>query len=340
MMRRTLIATTMALATTAASGVALAGDAATAEALFRQGRQLMDKGDFAAACPRLAESFAQDPATGTLLALAMCQEKAGQTASAWATYSDVVARAKRDGRADRESAARERMQALEPQLSRLSIEVDATAAAVAGLTVTRDGVAVGKGAWGTPTPVDPGDHVIEASAPGRRPWKATVKVGASADSQVATVPPLEAEAGAPAPGPVPAASATVATGGPAATDAGPSGGTLRTVGLVVGGVGLVTLGVSGYFGLHAKSLNSDSERAGHCDANNTCDAAGLEKRNDAVSASQVATVTLIAGGVLAAAGVTLFVVGGPKEGGPPAARVQATPLVGWGTAGLAAQGSF
>src|SRR6187549_3176502 len=135
MIRKTLCATAMlfSLSSSLGSSLAHAGDAATAEALFREGRTLMDAGNYAAACPKLEESYAQDPATGTLLALGMCQERAGRTASAWATYSEAASRAKRDGRADRERAAREHMAALEPKLSHLTIDVEPSAAALTGL---------------------------------------------------------------------------------------------------------------------------------------------------------------------------------------------------------------
>jgi hypothetical protein len=49
-------------------------------------------------------------------------------------------------------------------------------------------------------------------------------------------------------------------------------------------------------------------------------------------------VSFIAGGVLAAAGVTLFVLGASRE--PSAVSIQALPLVGRGDAGLALQGRF
>jgi hypothetical protein len=53
----------------------------------------------------------------------------------------------------------------------------------------------------------------------------------------------------------------------------------------------------------------------------------------------VSTVAFIAGGVLTAAGVTLFLVGGPK-GGERAARVQATPTVGPNEAAMVVRGRF
>src|SRR6478752_1211600 len=102
MIRKVVCATALffSLGSPLAVPLAHAGDAATAEALFRDGRALMEAGNYKDACPKLEESYAQDPATGTLLALGICQEHVGKTASAWATYSEVATRAKRDGRAD------------------------------------------------------------------------------------------------------------------------------------------------------------------------------------------------------------------------------------------------
>src|SRR5262245_37563455 len=54
-------------------------DAAAAEALFREGRQLMDSGAIAQACVKFEESLRLDPALGTMLNLAVCEERAGNT---------------------------------------------------------------------------------------------------------------------------------------------------------------------------------------------------------------------------------------------------------------------
>jgi hypothetical protein len=337
MLRQTL-STAILVAAVATSQTAHAGDAALAESLFREGRAQMDAGNFVAACPKLAESYAQDAATGTLLALAMCQEQAGQTASAWATYSEVVARAKQDGRADREQAAREAARALEPKLSRLTINVEEKTGRVAGVVVKRDGIVVGRAAWGQAAPVDPGTHVVKVTARGKVSWTARVVVALNADAQVVQVPMLDDDVEDP---PVPPHSAvSLPSQSRAVTEAteGRRGVSLRMIGLVTGGAGIATLGVSGYFGVHASSLNRDSKSG--CDANNNCDAAGLAKRNDAVSASNITTITLVAGGVLTAAGVTLFLVGGPKETKADAARVEAAPVVGPGAAAMLLRGRF
>jgi hypothetical protein len=55
-------------------------DAVRAAALFTEGRRLMAAGDYAAACPKLAESQALDPAEDTALDLGLCYQKASQAA--------------------------------------------------------------------------------------------------------------------------------------------------------------------------------------------------------------------------------------------------------------------
>jgi len=164
-----------------------------AETLFQDGKRLLEQGDAPAACPKLAESLRLDRATGTLLALAMCHEVEGRLASAWAEYLEVIARAKKDGRSDREEAARQYAHALEARLSTLSIAVPAAVAQIPGLAVQRDGLALEAPAWSTAVPVDPGSHVIAATAPGRRAWTTTVTVSGAADHLTVTVPLLPPE---------------------------------------------------------------------------------------------------------------------------------------------------
>src|SRR5688572_6405870 len=154
----------LSLVLSAAEARAEAYDSAGAEVLFREGKQLMNEKDYAAACPKLAESYRLDPATGSLLALALCYERAGKLASAWVAYTDAAARAKREGQTDREQGAKARARELEPKLARLIVNVEAPD--TPGLEVTRDGVQLGAAALGSAIPVDHGEHVVEARAPG------------------------------------------------------------------------------------------------------------------------------------------------------------------------------
>src|SRR5579883_326916 len=67
---------------------ATAEDKATAEALFNEGKRLMNERKFGEACPKFLASQKLDPGVGTQLNLAVCYEANGQTASAWATFKE------------------------------------------------------------------------------------------------------------------------------------------------------------------------------------------------------------------------------------------------------------
>jgi hypothetical protein len=149
-----------------------------AQALFEEGRRLMDKRRYGEACPKLAESQRLDPGGGTLLNLAICHEKQGRLATAKIDYDEALAAAARDGRKDRQQIARERLAALEPLVPRISVVI-ALASDTEGLEVKLDGMVLRRAAWGVMTPVDPGAHVIEVTAPSRTPWSTSIVVEAS-----------------------------------------------------------------------------------------------------------------------------------------------------------------
>ncbi|HKQ68557.1 MAG TPA: tetratricopeptide repeat protein, partial [Polyangiaceae bacterium] len=96
-------------------------DPALAQALFEQARALMSTGQYPEACAKLAESHRLDPASGTLLNLAVCHEKQGRTATAWAEYNDVLAISRKDGSAERQHIASARIKDLGPKLCRLTV---------------------------------------------------------------------------------------------------------------------------------------------------------------------------------------------------------------------------
>jgi hypothetical protein len=197
----------IALTVVLAAGVTRAQsitEVSLAETLYRQARELSAAGDFAQACPKFAESYRLDPATGTLLNLASCHESQGKFATAWLEFSEARSQARRDRRQSRIKYAEEHLALLEPKLSRLTLSMQAGADDPT-LELRLDGVLVGTAALGVATPVDPGTHVIEAKAAGKRPWSARVEIGSVADHQTVTIPVLEAEPAAPPPPPIPSA---------------------------------------------------------------------------------------------------------------------------------------
>ena len=294
----------------APSAFADPGDAAAAEALFSEGKRLMDEHKYAEACPKLAESQRLDPGTGTLLNLATCYEDAGQLASAWSTWLSAASSARTAGQAEREARARDRAAALEPKLGRLTIVVPEDKRP-AGLTVSRDGVDLTSATWGSALPTDAGEHKIVVQAPGREPYETTAMVEDGKTSEVA-IPEL-----AVLPEPPPGETATSTNSG--VEDAPPSRGSVtKPLGFALLGVGVVGVGVGSVFGIMAIDQNNQSKE--NCDPNNVavCNATGVEQRNQALTYGNVSTVAFIAGAALATAGVVL-VLTSPKKAATTAA---------------------
>src|SRR6187455_1821464 len=134
-------------------GVALAqgsaGNKAAAEALFEEGRSLMQKQQYQEACSKLEASQNLDSGLGTLMLLSDCYEKTGRTASAWATFREAAAVARGQGDGDREKVARTRADALEPNLARLVVHGPERTMQLPGLEVKMAGQPIAKAQWGT-----------------------------------------------------------------------------------------------------------------------------------------------------------------------------------------------
>lgn len=265
---------------------ARADDTAIAESMFQQGVAAMERGDYAHACSLLAGSQRLDPGGGTLLNLALCHERGGKIATAWAGYHDALGVARRDGREDRIAFAAEHIKSLEPRLPMLSI------ALTEPLPTARakiDGVELPASAWETVSPVDPGEHVLRVEAPGRAPWSTTI-VAVETQTRHVTVPRLA---------PSPTADSTPASTG---TTHGRTQRILAWSFTSLGGAAVITSAVLGALAIGAESIaQSACPRAGAC-----ADARGLDASNRASTLATAATVTGISGLVALAGGIVLF----------------------------------
>jgi alpha-tubulin suppressor-like RCC1 family protein len=273
-------------------------DAALAETLFREAKRRMAEGDHDRACPMLAESQRLDPGGGTLLALALCHEAAGKTASAWVEFEDALTVALRDHDASREAVARQHIASLEPRLSRLQIVVSKEAGAIPGLTILRDGKPLAEPSWALDAPVDPGEHTVLATAPGRAEFRETVVVGPSADSKRIAVPMLAAT-------PPEATRSRVAAGAQSATSS-PS----RWPAAVAYGTAALSAGalvVGGAFFLRARDEEQTARDACPSDACSDRRAVALDAQ--AKRDADRATVALGIGLATAAASAVLFTWG-------------------------------
>jgi hypothetical protein len=281
-----------------------AGDRALATALFEEGRTLMSAGRTAEACPKLEESHRLDPSGGTILNLALCHEQQGMLARSWSEYHEAIAFAVREGRSDREQVAEEHAQALAPRLSKLTIVVSETAR-VDGLRIERDGRELGHASWSTAMPVDGGEHIVRATAPGKVPFSATLVIGTESDARTVEVPPFVAAVVPPAPAiasVTPPAPLLIAPPSPI-TNVVRGGATRRRVGWAIGAAGLAQLGAAGYFGLQAFRKHADSNSA--C-PNGECTMPGVDLNNQSGRAADISTVLFITGLATAATGVYLL----------------------------------
>jgi hypothetical protein len=318
-------------------------DVARANALFTAGKALLEAGRYEDACAKFAESKEAASGLGVTLYLADCLERIGRTASAWSEFrsAEGLARERGDRRAE---VARERAEKLEPNLCRLTVDIP-RAVPRSGLRVQRDGVNLGEAEWGVATPVDPGDHVVVVTVPGRPPRNFDVKLGSDNPTATVRVEPepdatpaaaKQASEGEPA-GPWPADESPRKSVAPAGDEASrePSP-TLRYVAIGAGVVGIVGLGMGTAFTIMAKSkLDESNDR--HCDAQDVCDAQGLSLRHDALGAADVATVAFIAGGAALASGVVLYLLA-PRSTARTGLRV--TPVVSADAAGVYVNARF
>jgi hypothetical protein len=295
---------------------------ATAEALYDQGRDLMKQGRYAEACPKLAESQRLDSGVGTLLYLGDCYEQTNRTASAWVTFREAIAAARAAHQTDREAIAERKAAALEPRLARLTVSVPVEARPP-GLVVKRDGIAIGDASFDVPTPVDPGEHTIEASAPGRRAFKAPITI-ATAEQRALTITPLEVESSS-APSAIPPAQPAAAAPPVAAAQDKPEGGvrTITWVAFGVGAAGVVTGAVTGIL-----AFSSASAAKEHC-VGNDCTPDAQPDIDKSTTLGTISTIAFIVGGVGAGVGLaTLFLGDGAKRTSSarfPSARFVVTP---------------
>jgi len=324
-------------------------DKAVAFQLFDDGEKLMGAGNPAAACPKYGESQRRDPQLGTLLRLADCQEKVGKTASAWASYKEAAELAARSNAAGlsepREPTARARAAALEPNLARLTIVV--THAHSADLEIRQDGELIGRGAWGSAMPVDPGKYTISAQANGKKPFVRVVEIAAAGAKIEVTIPPLEDGVVTP-----PNAPPVISTGAgampavaahPTSPERSATGNRQRLLGYIVGGVGVVGLGVGAAFGLNV--ISKEAERDAICPSGRCtlAEAQTIANINDDARSSAVAcNIALVLGGAAILGGVAL-VLSAPSGQSQTSAAVPALRIGPWGglnSAGASVQGRW
>jgi hypothetical protein len=219
---------------------------------------------------------------------------------------------------------------------------------VVTVKVWMDGVAIGDRLDGTPIPIDPGQHEFRfetAGQPaldqsfviseGQKDRRETVTLGGGDSGSGAIASPVQAP-------PPPSNVTPPREPAPAATS--PASGQ-RIAGVAVGAVGLVGLGLGAVFaGLAASDWSSAKAYCAGMPASCTTrtSSTGVQDENSASTMATLSTVSFIAGGVLAAGGVIVFLTAPkrPSSEGTTARRIELLPTGGPGGAAMTIRGSF
>jgi hypothetical protein len=337
---RTVLATLLAAAAIAsapASASAQTRDPKKAEELFQEGKRQFEANDLVSACATLRQSDQLDPAIGTHGLLAACYEKQGKIAQALAAYRETQSRA-RAAADNREAFAKERADALEPQVPRLRVVALGNEA---GLEILVDGTPIRAG---EPTPLDPGDHQLVARAPGRKDntTRVTLKAGDRVDTSLPALQSTEAAV-------VPTATTRETPPPPPPDEQPDDGSSRRTVGIVVAGAGLVGIAVGAVFGVMTLSNASEANKLQEdCAGGGDCNKTDYdEKVDDRDSTGMASNVGFIVGGLAVVAGAVLyFTAPSAPEKAAAKARpasgltVRVLPSVGARSGGATVLGSF
>ena len=263
-------------------------DPAAAEALFREGRTLLEQGEISAACEKLEASNTLEASAGTLLNLATCRLKQGRTATAWAHFLSAERLAQSQNRPEQALEAKRRADELESGLSTLTLRAPA---ATPGLEVRRAGQPVPAASFGTPVAIDPGLVVIEVSAPGYEAARLEATIAAAADHRVLEIPMLRKMVANSAASASPAADEHETASEPAR-----SGNALPWA---IGGVGAAALVAGGVLGALALSSNSKAVDACNNGNENGCTTSQQRRDTQALASTVCVGIGVVGVGVAA-----------------------------------------
>ncbi len=262
---------------------------ARADEQFRKGRDEQDRGNCQKALEHFRESHALKPGRGTLLNMGLCEKKLGQLAKAMQHFDELLPQLTAGD--ERRQIVRDNLAELKPKVPYLRVVLKADSPA--GTVVTYDNAELEPTMIGTDMPVDPGKHVVVVEAPGlpNRKYDIVMEEGKRQTLQIE-------------PGILPAQP-------PPLVPEDSSRNTKRTVGFVVGGVGVAGLITGAITGGLALSDHSAAEEA--CPSRKGCGSDAIDIANRGQTLSIVNTVALAVGVVGVAVAIPLIVMNGKAK---------------------------
>lgn len=283
--RKTMLLAASALCfCSGAAAQAQTRDPLGAQALFDSGMEQLRLGNSAEACEKFNKSLELEPAVSTIVKVAQCAEREQRLATAWYGYERALKLNREVEQPERrrkqlDAYIRARILDLKPRVPKLRLVVSHQPE---HLTIYRDGTAIPLAALGEVLPIDPGVHRLRATAPGYVESSAEVELAAG---QIVTqeltletvptkvLPPRNESFALPPTLRLMAKPRIIQPRRPAPTKSPPKGSADASqywVGVLLGSLGIASLGVAGYFGLHTRALVDDMVRY--------CDPDGCEER--------------------------------------------------------------
>jgi hypothetical protein len=266
-------------------------------------------------CPEALEKYRRVQAikdtSNVRFRIGACSEATGQLRSALVAYDGAIRLSRGDPQAkDVAAEASKRIEALAPKMGKLRIKRPE------GASVQLDNEPVAESDLAEPLWVDPGMHVVTATAPNRKPFHGDVPVKEQAEASVEVV--LEPnDTVQPPPPPPPIQPSPIP----------------KIVGWSLIGLGGV-LAVGGFVSLGVRQASVSSIRDACMPVCPTARQMELQSTRDrALTAGPVAAALFIGGAVSVAAGVVLLLAAPKRVTG-------LTPVIGPGIAGLAYDGTF
>jgi hypothetical protein len=229
------------------SGAPASADEERRTRLFKEGKSAGDAGQWAEAAEKFRQVVAIRSAPKALIALGVAEERTGHLVAAQAAYKQAREEAADKALTDELKTANAALEAIRPRIPQI---IFSPSEALSGADLRVDGNAA------QPTQgvllVDPGEHRIKATSPGKGDFRATVSLNEGEQRRLTVVFGQSAPDG----------SASVEPSGrPIAPDSGSSSPPVGVI--VVGGLGLVAAGVGGaLYGLGSAQYDKAQKECG------------------------------------------------------------------------------
>jgi hypothetical protein len=219
---------------------------AAARDLFSRAERDEEAGRWADALDKLRRTGAVKMTPGIRFHIALCEERMGQLAAALADYTAAADAARNQGNKDVLDAVSEPLAQIRGRVPTVTLLAPVD---VSDATITLDGAPIPGRAVGGPLPVEIGPHTIQAEAPNRVPFSATLNLAEAQTLSVDILLPLSSPlaVGTPAP-----ASAITAEQRPRPA---------RAMALIAstGAVALAGLGVGAFFVAGSQQSTAEKE---------------------------------------------------------------------------------